>query len=174
MHEHRMKSGYILPHTIYIINSDSFWFNDWLFQHCFFSRHHHNRLMKPGEKNSALNWRGMKSEFGACIVHMMLFGAASIDVVITSVLYFSLFCRHHSHYHSIFSVCLCDLVYRETAGWCFFFFFAHYFFFFFKFFSLFWFAFVVYIFSSRTIVRAQEIFSYHFFHHALLLRGKKS
>lgn len=55
-------------------------------------------------------------------MHMMLFGAASIDVVITSVLYFSLFCRHHSHYHSIFSVCLCDLVYRETAGWCFFFF----------------------------------------------------
>lgn len=55
-------------------------------------------------------------------MHMMLFGAASIDVVITIVLYICTpcFAANTSDYDSmLFSSFLRDLVYCETAGLCF-------------------------------------------------------
>lgn len=65
------------------------------------------------------------SEFGTRIVHIMLFGAASIDVVITRVLYICTACIAATTPTTIqcfFLLLVCDLVYRETAGCCFSFF----------------------------------------------------
>lgn len=50
----------------------------------------HGHDAEQGKK--ALKRRGMMSELGTRIVHIMLFGAASIDVVITRVLYICTAC----------------------------------------------------------------------------------